>query len=110
MTEQLGQKVKESPRPGFKITEGKGFHITFKNGWTVSVQFGPGNYGDNYRRRIRDDNVASGEEGSTCAETAVWPPSGEFHEIDGDSVQGYRTPAQVLELLNWAAAQEAPRG
>ena len=33
---------------GFYITGKKGFHITFENGWTVSVQFGPGNYCDNY--------------------------------------------------------------
>mgnify|MGYP003395390047 CR=1 FL=1 len=27
-----------------KITSHKGFHITFKNGWTASVKFGPGSY------------------------------------------------------------------
>jgi hypothetical protein len=31
----------------FKITHKKGFHITFENDYTVSVQFGPGNYCDN---------------------------------------------------------------
>jgi hypothetical protein len=31
-----------------KITSHKGFHITFKNGWTASVQFGPGNYCSNH--------------------------------------------------------------
>ena len=34
----------------FKITEGKGFHITFANGYTVSVQFGPDNYCDHYHK------------------------------------------------------------
>ena len=32
----------------FRITDNKGFHLTFKNGVTISVQFGIGNYGDNY--------------------------------------------------------------
>jgi hypothetical protein len=31
-----------------KITAGKGFQITFANGYTVSVQWGPGNYCDNH--------------------------------------------------------------
>ena len=37
----------------FKITYNKGFHITFKNGCTVSVQFGKGNYCSNYHDEIR---------------------------------------------------------
>lgn len=32
----------------FKITGSKGFHITFKNDVTVSVQFGWGNYCNTY--------------------------------------------------------------
>jgi hypothetical protein len=31
----------------FKSTENKGFQMTFENGWTISVQFGYGNYCDN---------------------------------------------------------------
>jgi len=27
-----------------KSTENKGFHLTFQNGYTISVQFGRGNY------------------------------------------------------------------
>ena len=33
----------------FKVTSGdtfNGFHMTFENGWTVSVQFGKGNYAE----------------------------------------------------------------
>ena len=32
----------------FRITEGKGFQITFANGYTASVQFGSGNYCSNF--------------------------------------------------------------
>jgi hypothetical protein len=28
----------------FKSTNNKGFQMTFENGWTISVQFGYGNY------------------------------------------------------------------
>jgi hypothetical protein len=92
--------------PGFRITGKKGFHITFANGWTVSVQFGPGNYCEHYDRNISQDAEECGEQGSGDAETAVWGPTGEMVDRgNGDTVQARQTPAQVLELLTWAAAQ-----
>jgi len=33
---------------GFKLTDGRGFHLTFSNGVILSTQFGSGNYCDNY--------------------------------------------------------------
>lgn len=95
---------------GFRICDSKGFHITFENGFTVSVQFGPGNYGDNYNGVIgREGSKLAGEEGSREAETAVWGPDGAMIKRScgdyEDVVQGYQSPAQVLELLTWAAAQ-----
>lgn len=91
---------------GFRITSQKGFHVTFENNWTVSVQFGPGNYCDNYDRKIGRDEKNCGETGSTTAETAVWGSDGSMIDRgDGDTVQARQTPAQVLELLTWAAQQ-----
>jgi hypothetical protein len=54
----------------FKITNGKGFHMTFKNGLTLSVQFGKGNYCKNYSIPWEKER----EQGLTCedAEIAVW--------------------------------------
>ena len=88
----------------FRITGNKGFHIVFKNGWTVSVQFGPGNYCDNYDRNILSEAEVCGKDGSTTAECAVWGPDGEMVEYKGwgNSVSNRSTPAEVLELLNWA--------
>lgn len=93
--------------PGFRITGKKGFHITFANGYTVSVQFGPGNYCDNYGRRIGHDDAICGEEGSTTAECAVWAADGNLiPHFDDESVSNRSSPADVLALLNWAASQE----
>jgi len=92
----------------FKITSNHGFHITFENGYTVSVQFGPGNYCDNYDRAIGREDEACGREGSFTAECAVWQGDGGLIRRDewgGDSVTNRSTPAEVLELLNWAASQ-----
>lgn len=97
-----------STPPGFRITGGKGFHISFANGYTVSVQFGPGNYCDNYRRGIGREDAECGEEGSRNAECAVWAADGNLIDhFDGQSVSNRSTPADVLALLNWAASQEA---
>ena len=97
--------------PGFSITDGKGFHITFENGWTVSVQFGQYNYchNRNYRATL-DFTALGGAAGCEDAEVAAWPNGGEMCShgpgFENDSVAGWRTPAQVLELMVWAAAQD----
>lgn len=93
----------------FYITGKKGFHIKFENDWTCSVQFGPGNYCDNYDRSIRSDNEISGEKGSTTAECAAWADDGDLVSLpdfmgeDVDTVSNRSTPAQVLQLLNWVS-------
>lgn len=90
----------------FKITHGKGFHITFENGYTVSVQWGPGNYADNYYQSS-DEAREAGEKGSETAECAVWHKDGDLLEYEdwGGTVSNHSTPAEVLKLLNWAATQ-----
>ena len=98
--------------PGFRITGGCGFHVTFENDFTVSVQFGPGHYCANRSLKIGTDELAIGKDGSPNAEVAAWGPNGEFLDLsgnlpwwEGDDVRGYATPANVLELLTWAASQ-----
>ena len=91
-------------QPGFYITSKKGFQITFANGWTVSVQFGPGNYSANHDAQIGHEEELSGKRGSDTAEVAYFPAGGKLQPFDGgDTVQGYQTPAQVLALLNTVA-------
>lgn len=95
----------------FCITGGKGFHITFENGWTVSVQFGLGNYCDNYRVPMGDDweetQHQCGEKGSTTAECAVWGPDHKMRKYRGwgDVVSNRSSPAEVLRVMRWAARQ-----
>jgi hypothetical protein len=91
----------------FKITGGKGFHITFKNGVTVSVQFGGGNYCDYYDDEIsREAFKKQGSEGSYEAEIAIFNKGGfitqEFEGKDNGGVMGWVDVDKVLEALNWA--------
>lgn len=77
----------------FKITRGSGFHITFKNGWTISVQFGVGNYADNHDAMF--DNVPEGGWTSNTAEVLWWDSKG-YSPCDPLS---WQTPEEVLELM-----------
>lgn len=85
----------------FRISDNKGFKITFDNGYTVSVQFGPGNYGSNYSLSMLD-NMGKPMTAAT-AETALIDPDGNFVPYMNNDVQGHRTAADVLELLNYAS-------
>ena len=91
---------------GFRITGKKGFHITFANGWTVSVQFGPGNYCANRHMTIGKDDELCGSRGSPDAEIAMWPSSGEMETFEeGGTVLGWTTPERVLQALCLAASK-----
>jgi len=73
-----------------------GLRIKFKNGYAVSVQFGPGNYCHNRNKTDPVEECAS-------AETAIIDRYDRFVSYKGDHVQGYQSPADVLETLNYVA-------
>ena len=89
----------------FAITGKKGFRITFPNGYSLSVQFGPANYGTNYDMRIGEDNEKAGRQGADTVETAILHPAGGLMEDPedkseyADTVQGYQTVEQVMERM-----------
>lgn len=86
----------------FRINDNKGFQVKFDNGYTVSVQFGPGNYGSNYNADFMS-NMGKPQNAGT-AETALLDPDGNFVPYKDDDVQGYQSPADVLALMNYAAS------
>ena len=90
----------------FKITGSRGFHITFPNGYTISVQFGGGSYSTNY-----DMSIGSEAEHRTLSadtvETAFWGPDRKLIVEEGntDNVQGYQTVEQVWARMQRVAAR-----
>ena len=101
----------------FCITGGKGFRVTFENGYAVSVQFGLGSYaasGDLPAVLVgldwQAESIKRAAKGSATAETALIDPAGHLVALaeDEDTVQGWRTPAQMLELMNYAAGLPKP--
>jgi hypothetical protein len=65
--------------------------MTFKNGYTISVQFSKTNYSDG---------------GETTAEIAAWGPDGKWMKLsEHDDVRGWCSPDDVLEVMNKVASQ-----
>jgi len=81
---------------------GRGFHITFENGWTVSVALGAGSYSDNRW----SGNFSSPHNESRTAEIAAMKGD-EWHHFAEDNVKGFCTPEQVLEFMNEISRKEA---
>jgi hypothetical protein len=89
-------------KEGFRNSMGKGFSMTFENGWTVSVQWGPGNYCENrdmnamahYQRDGRYECLDSKD-----AEIAAWDKDGNWYRMDGDSVKGWVRPDGVANFI-----------
>jgi hypothetical protein len=91
----------------FRITQNKGFHITFQNGWTLSVQWGPLNYcanrnDDRVWNRHDIDEIAAeaGSTGSADAEIAAWDAAGKMYDFGNDTVKGWVTPDELVEWIN----------
>lgn len=92
----------------FVSTMRKGFHMTFENGLTISVQWGAGNYCDNHFPEDLDFSFSKDAESDT-AEVAIWGPDKEFidpqtfvkYDINSDGdVAGYLDSDQVAELIH----------
>jgi|TARA_R110002020_G_scaffold26591_1_gene86200 hypothetical protein len=85
-----------SSSPSLFIEEGKGFQMTFKNGWTVSVQWGEGNYADNETITFEGKAlVLTGEVAVIMIER-----KGEKDRILYPmEVQGWVTPDKVVEIM-----------
>ena len=88
-----------------------GFMLDFPNGWTASVQFGPGNYctnRDNTRNPF-SDHVQFLE--SNTAEIAAWRTEdreastrrGGLQFEEGQEVKGWQNVDSVMEFINMVA-------
>lgn len=97
-------------RPGATVTKREdprvrvaGCWVKFDDGWTVSIQWGNGNYCSNY-----DNDFDSPAQDATTAEIAVW--EGDKGDLktwaDGDTVQGYCSMERVQHVLDLVAEGE----
>lgn len=92
----------------FRITSGRGFQMTFPNGWTVSVQFGSDAYCSHHSRMLEGiSNRKLGrelaEQGSVDAEIAAWDKNDRWYDFGDDTVKGYVSVTETLEFINMIA-------
>lgn len=111
--EELKERIKEV-KPFHLLRNEKlpvtGYHIVFKNNWLISIQFGPGNYCDNYHESFDVSPFANLPDNkyskSTTAEIAYWKVDNKGQHTpmqmfdNGDTVLGYQTFDQVVEWMN----------
>ena len=88
--------VKGKTTKAFRTCANKGFHLKFENGWTVSVQFGGGNYCENYDlfRVLSDDKPDL--ESATC-EMLAWKGDKQYPK---DDVKGHVGIKEALKFIN----------
>ena len=79
---------------GFRTMGGRGFQIEFKNGYTISIMFGIGSYGDHYNDPDFEDEDSK-EYLESSQEVAIRKPNG---QIMGD-IYGWVSPDFVAALI-----------
>ena len=92
---------------GFVSTMRKGFHMTFENGLTASVQWGAGNYCDNHFPEDMDFSCTKDARSDTAEVAVIY--KGKFINANHfmseenadwmDDVVGWLTPSQVVDFL-----------
>ena len=83
----------------FQITNHKGFRMGFKNGFEISVQWGPGNYCE---RKDEDFNKPQEERfwESRTAEIAIFDSKDDsMITLGKDNVDGWLTPDKVAKVI-----------
>jgi len=101
----------------FLVNGNKGVRITFKNGVSVSIQWGPFNYcNNNAMKTLATIQEPRKDDHWFCknAEIAIWDHEGEWVTKkwcgkDHDDVIGYQSPKDALSALIWAEKYEPTR-
>lgn len=83
--------------------------VTFDNGWTISIQWGPYMHGSNYNLDLHSEVPPA-----LTAEVAVWHPKiygdgggiGRLIRLQDDNIAGYQPMSHVLAALDAAARDD----
>ena len=84
----------------FLATRNKGFRMTFKNGFAISVQWGPENYCDRKNEGDFDKPMDKRFWGSRTAEIAIFNNKDDsMITLGEDNVDGWLTPDKVAKVI-----------
>ena len=90
---------KKETKVGFSSTMNKGFRITFENEWTISVQFGKGNYCEHGYLGEWGGEMKKDIHSSSDAEIMIWDKDDKSYNFGYDEVKGHCTPNEVSEWI-----------
>jgi len=89
----------------FKTIFNRGFHMTFDNGLTISVQWGHFNYCERKKEVYITDELRHPIVESKDAEIAIWDKSKDsWLNFGSDTVKGYCTSNEVADWICKASA------
>jgi len=109
---------KSSEKKAFSITSGKGVQFTFPNKYTISIQWGAGNYCGEYPNlsmlglESRSDFWESNDaEIAIFANNDAWVTKIAYRDISGgeehcDDVIGYLGIKEVLKYIIWTSSRK----
>lgn len=90
----------------FRTCANKGFHLKFPNGWIVSIQFGGGNYSDNYDLLFNSElYLKKPDLESDTAEVWAWNEKGHCPK----EPLANQTISEVLKFINKVAKKKLKR-
>ena len=93
----FGRVYREDTMTKLAITDNKGLHIIFDNGYTLSVQIGPGNYCHNRDMPMKDDFCGNVPDCDN-AEIAIFDPDGEYVQLtESDDVRGWVDIDEIID-------------
>ena len=86
----------------FKTIQNRGFQMEFKNGITISVQFGTGNYCErrNMIAPIQGEMKMDKVESNTV-EIAIWDKEGTWFSFEYDQVKGWVDADEVAMWITF---------
>ena len=83
----------------FTLNNGSGFSVELDNGWTVSVQWGSGNYGSNRHKKLELTYSFNSRLVARTVEVRAWNGETDWKFPDGEEVRGYCKPEEVLRFM-----------
>jgi len=96
-----------------RTNKGRGFRITFANGWGVSVQWGAYDYCASSEDEVTEESATAeiavftpDDEMLSYTARDDYDPSWETHNVgiaDGNDVLGWLTPSEVLRAMSCVA-------
>ena len=90
----------------FSNNRGSGFHLTFDNNWTISVQFSGGHYCDNRNEKwnfAQKQAAKYASISSSNAEIAVWSNrigDSDLIWLENDTVRGWTSADEVAQVIH----------